>query len=152
MFWAQLNCVPRYSRERVASSHCSNLHTKDLPKTALPTSSQPESLPYAAKIFSFILYCIADQHPKLLLHSATHTRSCRIKWLATPGHLSVRYHHLLLSSCCLTPIHPFAKVVTHGCEHVTVVGGHWKDLDCQQREYWLDLTLSIGAGKAFGLG
>lgn len=65
-------CIPRHPRERVAVSHCSSLHTKDLPETAPPTSSQPESLPYAAKISFFIPYCTADQHPRPLLHTATH--------------------------------------------------------------------------------
>lgn len=60
-------CIPRHPRERVAVSHCSSLHTKDLPETALHTSLQPESFPYAAKIFFFFLLLSSTQN-----HTATH--------------------------------------------------------------------------------
>ena len=89
----------------MAVSHCGSLHTKDLPEIALPTSSQPESLPYAAKIFFFIPSCTAGVHLKPLLSEHTHA-SCRVKQLTAPGHPPIRYHQRLLSPRCHTPFHP----------------------------------------------
>lgn len=98
-------CIPRHTRERVAVSHYSSLHKRNLPETGLPTSSQPESLPYAAKISFFI----QDQHLKLLLHTVTHACESWTKWLAAPGCSPIRYHWLLLSSHCPITCQAFAQ-------------------------------------------
>lgn len=67
----------------MAVSHCSSLHTRNLPETGLPTSSQPKSLPYAPRISFFIPYCIADQHLKLLLCPVSHARESWTNWLGS---------------------------------------------------------------------
>lgn len=64
-------CIPRHTRERVAVSHCSSLLSRHLPEIALPTFSQPKSLPYAARISFFIPYCTVDQHLERLLRTVT---------------------------------------------------------------------------------
>lgn len=101
-------CIPRHPREQVAVSHCSSLHTKDLPETAVHTSSQPECLPYAAKIFLFIPYCTAGQHPKPLLHTARQPYELLDKVAGSswpPAHQMPPTSQLTLS-CSLPPICP----------------------------------------------
>lgn len=65
----------------MAVSHCSSMHTRNLPETGLPTSSHPKSLPYAARISFFIPYFTADQHLKLLLRPVAHAYESWTKWL-----------------------------------------------------------------------
>lgn len=101
-------CIPKHPGERIVASHCSSLHTKDLPLTTLSTSSWPDlshMLPKFSSL-SHVTLLVSTQNLCCILKHMH--KSLQIKRLATPGHLPIRYHQLL-SSHYPAHFHPFAQ-------------------------------------------